>query len=397
MGQRRNALLERAGPLPGWVRRSERFPVLQKAQGARVYDVDNIGFIDYTGAGGGAIIGHANQFVLDAVRKVLSAGVPDGFPTQGEVDLVEALETFVPWAGSWFFCASHGEAVERVASWVRRVTGRPYLVVLDGSGGELKSKTGCGPVREIPAWEVERIETALVAGASKVGAVLIDPIQSRFGVVPASGEVLERIATLCRRSGALFIMDELHTGFRVHRGGMAGLAGVEPDLAIYGGALGGGFPLGAVAVRNGLDLEQLDDLEDDAGPRAIGLAAAEAVLSTLKNDAIYERLEERTVQLEEGFLALAERFGRSMRINRFGSIFSISMGTEKVSGAGSWKGTNREEYRRVAGGLLEEGVLLPLEASSPGFVSAAHGAKDIEETLEACERVLMRLHQEDLP
>ncbi|HHQ48298.1 MAG TPA: aminotransferase class III-fold pyridoxal phosphate-dependent enzyme, partial [Acidobacteria bacterium] len=308
-----------------------------------------------------------------------------------------ALVAFVQWAGSWLFYSGHGEAVERVAGWVRKTTGKPYILIVEGSGEELRSKAACGPVREVPGWDLERIEAALAAGGSKVGAVILDPIQSRFGVVPASDEVLVSIAELCRSAGALLILDELYTGFRVHRGGMAGFAGLEPDLAIYGGALGGGFPLGAVAVREGLDLEHLEELEGKCGPLAASLAAAEAVLSTLKNDAIYERLEERTVQLEEGLLALAERFGRPMTFNRFGSIFSISMGGEPVSGATSWEATNREEYRRLVSGLREEGVLLPLEPSSPGFISAAHGAKDIEETLEACERVLMRLHQEDLP
>ncbi len=397
MGQRRDTLMERAGHLPGWIRRAGRLPVLQKAQGARVYDVDNVGFIDYTGAGGGAIVGHANQFVLDAVRKVLAAGTPRGFPGQAEVELGEALAGFVPWAGSWFFFANHGEAVERVVSWVRRTTEKPYLLVFDGSGSELAFKAGCGPVREVPAWDLERVEAALTAGASKIGAILVDPIQSGFGVVPAPGDVLNRIAELCRASGTLFIVDEFHTGFRIHRGGMAGLAGLEPDVAIYGGAFGGGFPLGAVALRNGLDLGDVALLEGGSGPQAMGLAAAEAVLSTLKNDAIYERLEERTVQVVEGLLALAERFGRPMTISRLGSIFSISMGADAVTDRSSWEVTNREEYRRLVAGLLDEGVLLPAEPSSPAFVSSAHGAKDIEETLEACERVFLKLHQEDLP
>jgi len=397
MGQRREALMERAARLPGWTTRADRLPVLQKAQGARVYDVDNVGFIDYTGAAGGAIVGHANQFVLDAVRKVLAAGAPGGFPTQAEVELGEALAAFVPWAGSWFFSSNHGEAVERVVAWVRETTGKPYVLVFDGNGGELSFKADCGPVREVPAWDLERIEAALAAGASKIGAVLIDPIQSGLGVVPASGEVLTRIAELCRRSGTLFIMDELYTGFRIHRGGMAGLAGLEPDVATYGGAFGGGFPLGAIALRDGLDLGGTELLEGGSGPQTTGLAAAEAVLSTLKNDAIYERLEERTVQLVEGLLALADRFGRPMTINRLGSVFSISMGAGAVTGKSSWEGSDREGYRRLVTGLLDEGVLFPAAPSSPAFVSSAHGAKDIEETLEACERVLLKLHQEDLP
>ena len=97
------------------------------------------------------------------------------------------------------------------------------------------------------------------------------------------------------------------------------------------------------------------------------LAAAEAVLSTLKNDAIYERLEERTVQLVEGLLALADRFGRPMTINRLGSVFSISMGAGAVTGKSSWEGSDREGYRRLVTGLLDEGVLFPAAPSSPAL------------------------------
>ncbi|NOZ94162.1 MAG: aminotransferase class III-fold pyridoxal phosphate-dependent enzyme [Acidobacteria bacterium] len=397
MGQRRDALVDRAGLLPGWVGRAGRLPVLQKAQGARVYDVDNVGFIDYTGAAGGAIVGHANQFVLDAVRKVLGAGVPGGFPTQAEVELAEGLEAFVPWAGAWFLFASHGEALHRTLAWVRRTTGKPYVLVLDGSGPELVARAGDGPARTVPAWNLERVEAALAAGGSKIGGIIVDPILSGFGVVPPPEGVLAGIGRLCRESGTLFILDELRTGFRVHRGGMAGLSGLEPDLAIYGGALSGGFPLGALAVRRGLDLREVEVLQGGAKPQPVGLAAAEAILSTLKNDAIYERLEERTVQLEEGLVALAERFGRPMTVNRLGSIFSISMSRGPVIDRESWEGADRTGYRRLTAGLHDEGVLLPVEPSSPAFVSSAHGAKDIEDTLEAFETVLLKLHQEDLP
>lgn len=397
MGQRRDALVERAGLLPGWIGRAERLPVLQKAQGARVYDVDNVGFIDYTCARGGAIVGHANQFVLDAVRKVLGTGLPAGFPTQAEVELVEGLEGFVPWAGSWFLFAGYEEALERTVAWVRQTTGKPHLLVLEGSRSEVVAAAGDGPVRRLPGWNLERLEAALAGGGSKIGGIVIDPILSGFGVVPPPEGMLSGIAELCREAGALLILDELLTGFRVHRGGMAGLLGVEPDLALYGGALGGGFPLGALALRKGMDVKESEVLQYGAKPQPAGLAAAEAVLSMLKNDAIYERLEERTAQLEEGLLALAERFGRPMTLSRIGSIFSLSMGPGKVVDAKSWESMDRNSYRRTAAGLIEEGVLLPAEPAEPAFVSSAHGAKDIEETLEAFEAVLLRLHQEDLP
>ena len=102
MGQRREELLERAERLPEWSARLGQYPVVQKAQGSRIYDVDNMGFVDYTGAGGAAIVGYANQFVLDAVKKVLTAAVPGGFHQPAEVELVQVLGSFVPWAETWY-------------------------------------------------------------------------------------------------------------------------------------------------------------------------------------------------------------------------------------------------------------------------------------------------------
>ncbi len=405
MGQRRDELLERAVRLPEWSARLGREPVVQKAQGPRIYDVDNVGFIDYTAAGGAAIVGYANQFVLDAVKKVLTAAVPGGFHQPAEVELVQVLEGFVPWADTWYFQRNHEEALRLVLRWIRHRTGRPYVLVLDGGsprlGSDLWLETPPGhrssPVREVPAWNLEKIEAALTAGASKVGALVVDPILSRFGVVPPPEGVLARLAEVCREVGVAFVLDEGITGFRVARGGAAALAGVVPDVAVYGGPLGAGFPLGAIAVREGFGGETLVDEGPLPVPHPVSLAAAEAVLSILKNDSVYERLEERTTQLVEGLAALAERFGRPLQVNRLGSIFALSLGPEPVRDRASWEASDREGYARFSGALLEEGVLLPQQASSPAFVSSAHGAKDIEETLSACEAVLMRLHQEDLP
>lgn len=405
MGQRREELLERAERLPEWNARLGRHPVVQKAQGSRIYDVDNVGFVDYTAAGGAAIVGYANQFVLDAVKKVLTAAVPGGFHQPAEVELVQVLGNFIPWAGVWYFQRNHEEALRLVLRWIRHRTGRPYVLVLDGGsprlGSELWLETPPGhkssPVREVPAWNMEKIEAAIAAGASKVGAFVVDPILSRFGVVPPPEGALARLAEICRTVGVAFVLDEGITGFRVDRGGAAALAGVVPDVAVYGGALGAGFPIGAIAVREGFEGETLVEEGPLPVPHPVSLAAAEAVLSILKNDSVYERLEERTTQLVDGLLALAERFGRPMHVNRLGSIFALSMGPEPVTGRASWEASDREAYDRFAGALLEEGVLLPQQASSPAFVSNAHGAKDIEETLAACETVLMKLHQEDLP
>lgn len=404
MGRRRDELLERAGTLPV-LRSGARSGLLAvKAQGSRVYDVDNVGYVDYLGGAGAAVVGYANQFVLDAVKKVLTAGIPEGFHVPQEVDLAASLEAVLPWVHSWWFCRHQDEAMRQALQWARRRTERDLFLILDGGaplriGAQPRGRTtkDAVTVREVPGWDVDRIEAAVAGGAKKVAALVLDPLMTRIGLVPPPDGALERIAEACRASDVVLILDERVSGFRLHRGGAAAWFGLEPDVAVYGGSLGGGFPIGVVAFRDGLADVEPDPTEPMPIPHPVSLAAAEAVCSILKNDSVYERLEERGQQLETGLAALAERFSRPMVVNRLGSAFALYMAEEPVTGRAAAEASDGDAYRRLAGALLGEGVLLPQCPNQTAYVSAAHGAKDIDETLSACEEVLLRFHQEDLP
>ena len=405
MSRVRSEWLERAVRLPELRHQAERHPVALKAQGARIYDVDNVGYIDYLGGGGSAIAGFGNQFIVDAARKVLAAGVPDGLHVPQEVELAESLSQVVPWAEVWWLARHHDESMRRLLLWARHVTGKELFLMLDGGARLRCGATSLDPpgrsrstVREVRGWDVARIEAAITAGASKVAALIVDPLMTRCGVIPAPKEALQRIGEACRRAGILLVFDERITGFRVDRGGAAAWAEVEPDAAVYGNALGGGFPIGAVALREEFSgPPPVDEGASLPPPHAVSLAAAEAVLSIVKNNTIYERLEERTAQLVDGVLALAERFSRPMVVNRVGSVFALYMTREPVDDCAGADEADATVYQRFVDGLRAEGVLLPQEPSGTAFVSSSHGAKDIDETLDACERVLLRLHQEDMP
>jgi glutamate-1-semialdehyde 2,1-aminomutase len=401
MGRLSDELLKRAQALPGLRSGFERSVVVSKAQGARVYDADNVGYVDYQGGGGSAIVGFANQFVLDAVRKVLGNGVPDGFHVPQEVDLAEALGKALPWVGNWWLCRTQDEATYQLLNWAREATGKPGILMLDG-GARVRVAVAATDstsvtIREVAGWQVERIERELVSGAGRLAALLIDPLMSRAGVIPAPDGVLARLAEACREHGVLLLFDERISGFRVHRGGIQALSGVTPDAAVYGGALGGGFPIGVVGFRSGID----EPVQKGDGrmptPHPVSLAAAEAVLSILRNEAHYERIEERAIQLATGIEGLASRFSRPMIVNRAGSVFAVYMSSKPVTSCKLAQRADATTYWRFAEGLRAEGVLLPRQPGGAAFLSSAHGAKDVDETLAACERVLMRLHQEDLP
>ncbi len=401
MGRLNDELLNRADRLPGLRYGFERSVVASKAQGARVYDADNVGYIDYQGGGGAAMVGFANQFVLDAVRKILGNGVPDGFHVPQEVDLAESLSGALPWVGNWWLCRTQDEAVWQILHWARETTGKPGVMMLDGGGRvRISASGGDGdrlPIREVPGWDLKLIESELHSGADSLAAFVVDPLMTRVGVVPVPDSALSAISEMCRDREVLFILDERISGFRIGRGGAQAWSGVTPDAAVYGGALGGGFPIGVVGFREGID----DPIQKGEGrmptPHPVSLAAAEAVLSILKNETIYERLEERTAQLTTGVQDLAARFSRPMVINRVGSVFALYMTTKPVTDCLGAREIEDQDYWRISEGLRKEGVLLPRQPGGVSFVSSAHGAKDVEETLVAWERVLLRIHQEDLP
>ena len=399
MGRRLDELLERAGAVPALRDASGRLLVAQKAEGPRVYDIDNAGYIDYIGAGGATIVGFANQFVLDAVRKVLNGGVPEGFHVPHEIDLAQTLGQFLPWVESWWFCRSQDEAFRGVLHWARETTGKKRFLVLDGSSPlRLGAPAELGidpsnPIREVRGWDVAKIIAAITSGSSKVAALIVDPLMGRFGVVPPPPDALAEIAGACRDTGVMLIMDERVSGFRAHRGGYAAVAGITPDVGVYGSALGGGFPIGVVAFRESQIAHP--GASTVQTPHPVALAASEAVLSILKNDAVYERLEERTEQLVLGLLAVAERCSRPMTINRVGSMFALYLGESPVVDKASFEAADGDAYRRLAAALRDEGILFPPDPGRAAFVSSTHGAKDVDETLAAFARVQQVSPKED--
>ncbi len=396
MGKRRDEILERARDLPRIRDLDEGPPLIHKAQGARLFDVDNVGFIDYTGGGGSAIVGYANQYISDAVKKALANGIPGGFHPPTEVDLTESLGQFISWVGSWFFYRDEDEAFRSALAWAKRMTNRTRFLVM--GRGRTFDKAACREdCRVIPGWQVEKVEAALTAGASKIAGLIIDPVISGCGVIPAPEGLLARIAGICRKNRVLLIFDDRTVGFRVGRGGTVEREGVTPDAVVCGGALGGGFPIGALGLADSSHAEEVVPDRIEKTPHPAALRAAEAVLSILKNDAVFERIEERCLQLTTGMTALAERFSRPLQINQAGSMFCLYASRDEVRDEAQADGADADTYRRMTAALRDEGVLFPAEPGIPAFVSSAHGGKDIEETLGAFERVLLRLHQEDLP
>jgi glutamate-1-semialdehyde 2,1-aminomutase len=416
MGQRADDLVAQArklAPLAG--RRGEEGLLLAKAQGCRVYDADNVAFIDLVGGGGTNLLGYGNQYVLDAVRKASGLGVASGFHVTAELELVELLGEMLPQYSPWVITASDCEAWELALRWCRRDTGRQKIIVFDGNrrgNVEAFNVAPVGPVGvsqslvagvppelarlvRVVAWgDAEALGQVLSEVGADTAAVVLDPIASLFGTLKPPQEFLPAIEELTRAAGARLVLDETLTGFRLARGGAAEAFGISPDVVVFGGALGGGVSqLGAVAWNRSLGATTGDELP--VPPPPLSVFAATATLSVLRNESVHQRLEERGAQLQSGIEALAERFGRYLRCNRVGAIFSCAFSRTPVTDGASFARVDQELWSRFQRGLRELGVLMPFRSPVTSFLSHAHGVKDIEKVLSAIEAMLRRMQKED--
>lgn len=407
------ALAQRAAPLA--LRRGVNGFLLAKAQGCRVVDAENVGYIDFVGGGGGNLLGYANQYVLDAIRRAATSSLAAGYSAVAEVELAALLEELLPHLSPWVLTASEVEAWELALRWCRRTRGRNRIIVFDGNrrgAVEAFQVAPVGPlgisqplvagvvtdvsrlVRVVPWGDLEALGAVLDEVGVDVAAIVLDPFATQFGVVPPDRGFLEGVVAAARRIGAFLVLDETISGFRLGRGGAAEQLGLDPDLSVFSSVLGGGVGhLGAVAWRRELGAIPGDDIS--APPSPISVHAAAATLSVLRNDAIYKRLEERSAQLQAGIEALAEKFERPLRVSRVGSIFSCAFSRQPVVDGNSFARADHETWERFQRLAREQGLLLPARSSSPAFVSHAHGVKDIEQALAAMEAALRRMQKED--
>jgi len=416
MGQRGEELLAEARKLaPLAARRGEETLLLAKAQGCRVYDADNVAYIDLLGGGGSNLLGYGNQYVLDAVRRASTTGLTSGFHATAELELVELLNELLPGLSPWVLTPSETLAWELALRWCRRETGRQRIVVFDGNrrgAVEAFHVGAAGPVgisqsllagiptevarlvRVAPWGNVEAFEALMAEVGVDTAAVVLDPVASQFGVLTPDPEFLRCVAERSKAAGARLIVDETLTGFRLARGGAAEAFGLAPDVAVFGGVLGGGVAqLGAVTWHRELAAAPGDELAPPPSP--IAVLAATATLSVLRNDAVYQRLEERGAQLQSGVEGLAERFQRQLRCSRLGSIFALAFARQPVTDGNSFARIDQDTWSRFSRLTRDGGVLLPTRPSSLAFLSHAHGVKDVELVLSTMESALKRMQKED--
>jgi glutamate-1-semialdehyde 2,1-aminomutase len=392
--------------------------VIARGQGAYLWDVDGNRYIDYVLSWGPLALGHAHPAVVEALNAVITRGTSYGAPTEVENQLAELVIETVPSIEMIRFVNSGTEATMSALRLARAYTGRDKIIKFagcyHGHADLLLAQAGSGVATlglpdspGVPSSVVSdtltveyndlaAIEALFAEHPQQIAAVIVEPVAANMGfVLPAEG-FLPGLQSLCRQDGALFVLDEVMTGFRVGPGGAQALWGLDPDLTCLGKVIGGGLPVGAYAGKR-----DIMKLVAPSGPvyqagtlsgNPLAMAAGLATLRTLKAPGVFEAMVRMTATLAQGVEAAAASAGVAMQNARLGSMFGFYFLNEPAARITNYQNAKQyadtERYARFFHAMLESGAYLAPSQFEAGFVSAAHTDADIEATISAVKRSL---------
>jgi len=385
-----------------------------RGEGAYLWDADGRRYVDYVGSWGPAIAGHAHPTVIDAVTAAAAHGLSFGAPTELEITLAETLIRRVPGIELVRLVSSGTEATMTALRLARGYTGRPKIIKFEGCyhghGDSLLVKAGSGALTfgqpssagvpsaiagetiVLPFNDVTAVRETFEADGDAIAGIIVEPIAGNMNLVLPGAGFLEGLRTLCDRFGAVLIFDEVMTGFRVHARGAQGLYGITPDLTTLGKVIGGGMPVGAFGGRRSI-MECIAPLGPvyQAGTLSgnpVAVAAGLATLALTEAPGFYTRLTATTRALTDGLTALAKRHGVPMVAQAVGGMFGIYFAASIPGSLADVMACDKERFNRFFHAMLDAGFYFAPSAYEAGFVSAAHGEREIDATLAAADRVL---------
>lgn len=389
---------------------------MERGKGSKIYDIDGNEYIDYVLSWGPLIHGHANDQVVEALKKATEMGTSFGAPTLSENKLAKLVIERVPSIEIVRMVNSGTEATMSALRLARGYTGRNKILKFEGCyhghGDSLLIKAGSGVATlglpdspgvpegiakntiTVPYNDLEAVKYAFEQFGEDIAGVIVEPVAGNMGVVPPQPGFLEGLREITTKYGTLLIFDEVMTGFRVDYHCAQGYFGVTPDITCLGKVIGGGLPVGAYGGRADI-MEKIAP----AGPiyqagtlsgNPLAMTAGYETLSQLKPED-YTEFKKKADRLEEGLTQAAEKYDIPHCINRAGSMIGFFFTNEKVINYDIAKTSNLEYFATYYREMANEGVFLPPSQFEGIFLSTAHSEEDIEKTIQAAEKAFLKI------
>ena len=378
---------------------------MERGEGSRIFDVDGNSYIDYVGSWGPLLLGHRPQPVIDALRQALEAGTSFGTPTEREVELAELISQTVPSMEMIRLVNSGTEATMSALRLARGFTGRDLTIKFEGcyhghvdsllvKAGSGMATLGIADTAGVPKAFAETtialpynssaaVEKTFSERGDQIAAVIVEPVVGNMGCVPPAPGFLEALRELTLRHGALLILDEVMTGFRVALGGAQERFGIRPDLTTLGKIIGGGLPIAAYGGRMDImrkiaplgPVYQAGTLSGNPLSVAAGLAMLRHLVA---HPELYDQLEVRAAQLTAWIPP-------GVTSNRVGSMFTFFFSPDRVTDWESAKKCDTVRFGKFFHFMLERGVYLAPSQFEAAFLSTAHSEEDIRCTVAAAQ------------
>ena len=392
---------------------------IARGEGAYIFDAEGQRYIDYIGSWGPMILGHGHPAVLEAVQKAAVEGFSFGAPTEREIELAEEILKLVPSMDQVRLVSSGTEATMSAIRLARGATGRPKFIKFEGCyhghtdallvkagsglatfGHPTSAGVTPGAAADTVVLEynnVEQLEAAFAEHGAQMACVIVEPIAGNMNFVRASVPFMSAMRRLCTQHGALLVLDEVITGFRVGLGSAQAhyaqlIPGFAPDISVFGKVIGGGMPLAAFGAKREVmqhlaplgGVYQAGTLSGNPVATACGLAT----LKEIQKPGFFDDLSAKTRRLVDGLTAVAQENGVPFSADCEGGMFGFFLMPELPQNYTQVMTTDKERFNRFFHAMLDAGIYLAPALYEAGFVSAAHSAADLDATLSAARTAL---------
>ena len=388
---------------------------IAKAKGAYLYDVDGNAYIDYVGAWGVMVLGHADPQVINAVKAQAEFGLSYGAPCQLEIELAQKICKLIPSIEQIRFVNSGTESTMSAVRLARAYTEREKIIKFSGCyhghSDQFLVQAGSGALTlGVPSSpgvpkdttqhtltalfnDIDSVRSLFQAYQHDIACVIIEPIAGNMNFIAPTADFLQNLQQLCREHGALLIFDEVMTGFRVSLTGAQGLYGITPDLTTFGKIIGGGMPIGAFGGRKKImqmlspagDVYQAGTLSGNPMAMQAGLVTLEKILAP----GFYQALENKLNYLVNGLNSIANTHDFPFFAKGIGGMFGLFFtGADTIDSFDDLKQFNRVLFNQFFHFMLNNGVYFAPSPYEAGFISIAHNDREIQTTLDLFEQFI---------